>query len=384
MSAGRYNWYTGDLLTGKIATRLPLIQDSWTQQLDDSSTLTGTVVMSPDVQSMNPWSNAAPCKMWLGVTYIDPSGNENWIDAGPIWTCTYNDDTGQLTIGAGGLWSYWDHRKVMPLLADAVSPATSSVTYSALSRGTIAKRLVQLAQTHTGGNLPLILPADVGAANDADHTRTYNGYDLNWMGDALKALTGVVNGPEIAFVPQYQSDTRFIQWVMRTGLETDPYLHQTGADWIWDASTPKGGVFGTSVIRDGTGMGDEAWVKGNGDAEGSLIGHALGAKLTNLGYALFEVDIPNHDSVETLSTIQSYAEAALTPASTETIALTLKIHRDTSPTVAQVQVGDYVQFTNATNHRYLPPGTTVRSRIVQRQGDSSDLVTIQLAPVPAP
>lgn len=383
MTAGRYNWYTGDLLTGKIYTRLPLVNDNWTQIVDDASTLQGIVVMSPDVQAMNPWSNAAPCKTWLGVTYVDPSGNETWIDAGPIWTCNYNDDNGQLSIGAAGLWSYWDHRKVMPILADAVSPSMSTVTYSALSLGTIAKRLVQLAQTHTGGNLPLVLPADVVAANDADHTRTYNGYDLTWIGDALTALTGVINGPEIAFVPQYQTDTRFIQWVMRTGLETDPYLHQSGADWIYDASTPKSGVFGTSVVRDGTSMGDEAWVKGNGDNEGTLIGHALGASLTNLGYALFEVDIPNHDSVTTPSTVQSYAEAALLPAKAETLALTLKVHRDASPTVSQVQVGDYVQFSNATNHRYLPPGTTVRSRIVQRQGDSSPLVTLQLAPVPA-
>lgn len=382
MPAGRYNWYTGDLRTGKIATRLPLIQDSWTQPLDDNPTLTGTVVMSPDVQAMNPWSNAAPCKMWLGVTYVDPTGNETWIDAGPIWTCTYNDNNGQLAIGAGGLWSYWDHRKVMPILADAISPATSTVEYDSLSLGTIAKRLVQLAATHTGGNLPLVLPADIAWTNDADHQRTYNGYDLTWVGDALKGLTGVVNGPEIQFIPQYQTDTRYIQWVMRTGLETDPYLHQTGADWVWDASTPKSGVFGTSVVRDGTGMGDEAWVKGNGDAEGAIIGHALGSTLTDLGYALFEIDIPNHDSVIVQTTIQSYAEAALVPASAETLALTLKVDRDASPTVAQMQVGDYVQFTNATNHRYLPPGTTVRSRIVQRQGDSSKFVTMQLAPVP--
>lgn len=383
MAAGKYNWYTGDLLTGRIYTRLPLISTNWTQILDDASSLSGTVVMSPDVQAMNPWSNAAPAKTWLGVSYVDPSGNESMIDAGPIWTCTYDDDRGQLSIGAAGLWSYWDHRKVMQVLADAVNPAASTVSYSALSLGTIAKRLVQLAQTHTGGNLPLVLPADVGAANDADHQRTYNGYDLTWVGDALKALTGVVNGPEIAFVPQFAATPGYIQWVMRTGLETDPYLHQSGADWVWDASTPKSGVFGTSVLRDATGMGDEAWAKGNGSAEASLIGHALGSKLTGLGYALFEVEVNGHDSVEVQSTIQSYAEAALVPGSTETLALTFKVDRDASPTVAQMQVGDYVQFTNSPTHRYLPPGTTVRSRIVQRQGDSSNLVTMQLAPVPA-
>lgn len=380
---GKYNWYTGDLLTGRIYSRLPLIKDTWTQPLDDAATLGGTVIMSPDVQAMNPWSVAAPAKTWLGVTYQDSSGVETWIDAGPIWTCDYtDDDAGTLQIAARGLWSYFDHRKVMGVLADAVNPATSSVTYNAWSLGTIAKKLVQLAQAHTGGNLPLVLPADFAAPDDSDHQRTYNGYDLTWLGDALRALSGVVNGPEIAFTPQFQTDTRYIQWVMRTGTETDPYLHQTGADWVYDANTTKSGVFGTDVVRDGTGMGDEAWVKGNGEGTSAVIGHGLGSTLTGNGYALFELDIAGHDTTLIQATAQSYAEAAVAAGSKETLALTFRVSRDTSPSVSQVQVGDYVKFTAKDAHRYLPPGTSVRSRLVQRQGDSTDLVTMQLQPVP--
>jgi hypothetical protein len=255
--------------------------------------------------------------------------------------------------------------------------------YTGLSLATIAKRLVQLAATHTGGNLPIVLPADVTVPADAAHQRTYNGYDLAWVGEQLRNLMAVLGGPEISFVPRRTTaDSRYIEWVMRAGTETDPLLHQAGSDWVWDGSVPKGGVTSISLAVDGTQMGDEAYVKGSGEASTALIGHAVKTTLTGAGYPLLELEVGGHESVTTLATLNDYATAELAASARTVLSFTVRVARDQAPAVSQYQVGDYVQLIVPTTHPYLTGGGTFRSRIVQRSGDDSTLVTLQLAPVP--
>lgn len=380
---GKWFWITGDLLTGRIYSNPPLLGTSWSNVMDDAGTLTGTAKLAdPKVQALNLYSTAAPCKTFLAVGYEDATGQQTLLEGGPIWTHQYDDTTGDLTIGAAGLWTYFDHRKVEQILATLINPATFPTIYAGLSLGTIAKRLVQLAQSHTGGNLPIVLPGDVAVVDPTgQHDRTYNGYDLAWVGTELRNLTGVIGGPEIAFRPSFAATPGFIQWTMVTGTEADPLLHQAGADWTLDNNAQAGALGGVSVAIDGTSMGDEAWVKGNGDAEGALIGHVLQSTLTSQGYALFEVEVTGHDSTELVATLNGYASAALASAARPTNTFTLKLQRDQSPSVAQYQVGDYVKLLVGDNHRYYPPGLTIRSRIVQRTGDDTDLVSVQLAPV---
>ncbi|MFB9953523.1 hypothetical protein [Cellulomonas denverensis] len=71
------------------------------------------------------------------------------VEAGPIWAWDYTDSRGILKVKALGLRSLFNHRYVMGVLASGW--ASWSVTYSGLSLGTIAKRLVALAMSHSGG-----------------------------------------------------------------------------------------------------------------------------------------------------------------------------------------------------------------------------------------
>jgi hypothetical protein len=379
-----YSWYCGDLRTGRISTQIPVAPGtSWSNVMDDSGTVSCLAALGdPAVQALSLPSAAAPARAFLAVAY-DDGQNETFLEGGPVWGHAYDDDKQQLTINAGGLLSYFDHRKVMQVLTAGQSPAVVSAAYSGLSLATIAKRLVQLAATHTGGNLPVVLPADVTVPADAAHQRTYNGYDLAWVGEQLRNLMAVLGGPEISFVPRRTTaDSRYIEWVMRAGTETDPLLHQAGSDWVWDGSVPKGGVTSISLAVDGTQMGDEAYVKGSGEASTALIGHAVKTTLTDAGYPLLELEVGGHESVTTLATLNDYATAELASSARTVLSFTVKVARDQAPTVSQYQVGDYVQLIVPTTHPYLTGGGTFRSRIVQRSGDDSTLVTLQLAPVP--
>lgn len=379
----KYSWYCGDLRTGRIFSEVPIVSSSWSNVMDDAGTMQLVAQLSDaDVQELNLPSATAPAKTFSAVAYVDDQGHETFLEGGPVWVHSYDDEKGQLTVGASGLWSYFNHRKVIAVLGTQ-NPATLTATYGSLSLGTIAKRLVQLAATHTGGNLPIVLPADVTGPADDAHTRTYPGYTLAWVGDELRNLSGVIGGPEIAFRPRRQaSDARFIEWVMVTGTDADPLLHQTGSDWIWDQSLPRSAVTSVSLSIDGTSMGDEAYVKGSGQDVGTIIGHYLATTLTDQGYPLLELDVSGHDSSENTAELNGYAQAEVTYSSRPTLILSPKVARDGSPNVAQYLVGDYVQLVIAAGHPYFPAGGSFRSRIVQKSGDDSTQVTLQLAPIP--
>jgi hypothetical protein len=380
---GQYTWYSGDLRTGRIYGQTPVVSQSWANVMDDAGPMQLVAQLTdPDIQALNLPSTAAPAKSFLAVAYSDDFGTETFLEGGPVWVHSYDDVTGQLTIGGAGLWSYFDHRKVIAVLG-ASNPAALTATYAGLSLGTIAKRLVELAATHTGGNLPIVLPADEAEASDDAHTRTYNGYDMAWVGAALRDLTGVIGGPEIAFRPRRQAaDPRFIEWVMLTGTEEDPLLHQTGPDWIFDQTAAQSPITSLGCAIDGTKMGDESWVKGSGQEAGTIFGHYLGTTLTDRSYPLLELEVTGHDSSENTVELDGYAQADVTNSQHPILTLTPKIDRDSSPTVALYAVGDYVQMTIAPGHPYFTAGASFRTRITGKAGDDSTQVTLQLAPIP--
>lgn len=374
-SLGFYSWHVGTLRDGRLTADLPMTSTSWSDVMDDAGTLSGTLNLADsDVAALNPYLTAEPCRCFLAVSYTDPTGTETFLQGGPIWTHNYDDPTRKLTIGAAGLWSYYDHRMILPVLAPGVNPATVTTEITA-SPGTVAKKLVQLAHTHTAGSVPVVFPADEAGAIVKD----YQGYDLPNLGQALRDLTGLQGGPEIQFVPRRRADdARFIEWVMRIGTTAQPLLTQAGADWTWDASVPKSSVTGISVQRDGSTMGTRAWLQGAGSQAEALFGRADNATLTAAGFPLLEITQTGQESETSQAALDSAAAGVLAAQNRPVETWTVKVRRDDAPNVAQYAVGDWVQITTASNP-YLPPGT-YRTRILSRSGDDSPEVTLQLAP----
>jgi hypothetical protein len=370
-----YTWHVGTLRDGLITNSIPTIQGSWSTVMDDAGTLSAVMPLADSaVAALNPYLTAEPCRCFLAVAYTDEGGTETFLAGGPIWTHGYDDTTQQLTIGAAGLWSYYDHRKILPVLSAGQSAASVTATYTT-SLGTIAKRLVQLAHSHTGGSVPVALPADVGGTD----TRTYPGFELSWVGSALADLTGVENGPEIQFVPRRQtSDPNSLEWVMRVGTTTQPLLVQSGADWVWDATVPRSSVSSVSVQRDGSVMGTRAWEKGAGSDVAALVSEADSTTLTTVGFPLLEVEGSGHEQVTVPATLNAYSAGLLASSARPRETWTVKIRRDEAPTVGSYSVGDWVSITPKPGP-YLP-NQPYRARILSIGGDDSFDVTLQLSP----
>lgn len=381
-----YRWVVGDLRTGRIAREVDFTSPRWSADIEDGGTLAASYPLDALTdQGQSVWPTAAadtaPGKSFLAVAYVTDDGTEHWKAGGPIWTHDYQDATATLTLGASALSSYYDHRKVMPVLAAGQNPATATVTYATAQLGLIAKRLVELAHSHTNGALPVVLPSDASLGGDGtSHTRTYPGYELGWVGERLQQLSDVIGGPEIQFVPRRRSsDRRFMEWVMRVGTDaTGGLLTQTGPAWLFDRTTRDSPLTAINVKVDGGDLTGRAWAAGQGEAEGRPIVYVNDSKLTGSGWPLLEVEDTGNDTVSDVATLTAKAAARVAYGSAPIETWTVVAHRDGPPHVGRYSPGDWCQVRIA-GHAYLPDGLH-RMRIMSVAGDADHDVTLTMVP----
>lgn len=371
-----YSWHVGTLIDGKITNEIPVTGYSWQKVMDDAGTLSVTAALSdPVVRKLNLRTSAEVARCFLAVAYTDSDGTETFIDGGPIWTHSYDATSKQLTIRAAGMWSLFDHRFILPVLTSGVNPATVTTSYSALSLGTIAKRLLQLAATHTGGSVPVVFPVDEAGSN----ARDYTGFSMTAIGAELRNLSSAQGGPEIQFVPRRTAaDGRLLEWVMGAGTTEQPLLSQTGADWVWDLAAVSSSASGLQVTRDGSVMADRVWAQGSGTDISTLFGRADDTGLIAAGIPLMETVDSAHTDSAVQTDLNGYAAADLAQARRPQETWTVTVQRDETPTVGSYQVGHWVSL-NTEGDEYIPDGT-YRSRITSISGDTTNQVKVALMP----
>ncbi|MBQ9917344.1 MAG: hypothetical protein IJO71_09110 [Microbacterium sp.] len=222
-----------------------------------------------------------PGRDFLG--WVEKRGDvETIIEAGPIWGDPFNFPA-QSRIVASGLWSYFDHRYVLPVLAPGQLPRDVTTKLTGLHLRTIVKRLVQQACSHAGAGLPIDFEPDYAG----EHEREYPGSDLKWVGEALDELTNVENGPDITFRPHWGEDRRHVRWTLLTG---DPELSQEGHAHYWDVSVPDPHATVTSLDRDATELSSRDFqvgttfrnLKSNNSIEEGSAGYTAGSNSTGL------------------------------------------------------------------------------------------------------
>lgn len=319
-----------------------------------------------------------------GRSFLAVLEGDTVLEAGPIWSWDYTMG-GSLKVTASGLWSLFDHRFVVGDLANAW--AQWAQTYSGLSLGTIAKRVVQLAESIEGGELPIVLPADETGV----HERVYHGFDLATVRQRLDQLMGVEGGPDIAFQPRLTADRMGVEWVMRVGTNTQPMLYQP-TEHVWDSRVPRGGVSGLSVKRDASGLAQRSWVTGSGMETALLMARADDDRLLDAGYPLMEVK-EARSSVADQGTLNRWARGNLSAADrpwqvwTCTVRATPTDDRTGAPIgpqLGQYRPGDFCKVWVPKDHpllsHMLPEGFH-RARVLNIEGGLGEDVNLTLMPV---
>ena len=323
-----WSYLVADLRTNAILDELPLTAVTWTKKLNDTGTMLASWNIAVD-ERRNANTLTTPAKLAL---YAVRDGLPLW--GGVIWTRSYDSFTQTVQIGCGDFGSYFDHRKVVPLLgavgADTGIIAGVSVTFTATEQNEIARQLVALAATHTGGDIGINLDASVsGTLRD----RTYFGYELQGVTDAIKLLAGLEDGPDFLFDVTAGIGVEQPRRVLLLG---DPHLGQQGSPHVWEYG---GNVAQYVWPSDGTGMATRTYAVGDGIEQAALIAMAENTVRYADGWPVLEQET-GYTTVSDPSTLNAHASSDLLAARLPIVLPTLQLRRGVPPLLGDYQVGD--------------------------------------------
>ncbi|EFQ82695.1 hypothetical protein HMPREF0063_11904 [Aeromicrobium marinum DSM 15272] len=366
VTSPRYRCYHGDLVTGGPLTEVDLVAMTWTAPCTGAGTIRGSFPLSSGEWPTN-HADSTVGKRCLVVTYDDGNGNEVAIEGGPIWRTSYDYSTATLTIAAFGLWTYFDHRKLLARVLSSLVEESRTLTFAG-SLAQIAVDIVTEVVAAFPQSVPVILP-DRDSLGTGPHERNYPAHELGNAGERLKQLTEVIDGPEIQFAPTLVdvSGKKFVRWIMRTGTEaTQSMVTQNGPDHVLDVRPVRAGVHNIEVETDGTMLADRTFAAGRGAGEGRPVELAVSDFLVSRGWPALDAEARSTDTVSERSTLQSHAAGRQQVGSRPLRTTTVHWERDGAPDIASVRPGDWCALT-VQDDWHIPDGET-RQRIVQMSG----------------
>lgn len=367
-----YSVYVCETVTGKNLGPLDCHVDTWHRELNGIDTISVTLAPGALTPTNRDWLQllTTPARMSLVVEVSQPGTTVGIpVAAGPIMTRQW--DGASLKINATGIRWLLNRRKAHTW---ATPYASQTITYTNLSLGTIAARLVGVATNagKSGASLPIVLPSDT-SDTDPTHTRTYNGYSLLNVGDELTALTGVIGGPDIDFQPVWSDGNRTaINWQMRVGTPTQPSLY-SATKVVFDASSPSSGVQSLTHLEDASVMATTQWAAGSGQDVSTLMSFNQSTTATINGYPLMEQQ-QDYKTVIDQATLDTHTAGDQLAHTTPTSQWMMAVNGTVAPLFGTYQLGDYARVRVANNLWISDNNYTVR--IIAFDGDSS--MTVKL------
>lgn len=365
----------GDVRTGKIQAWLPFQSLKWGQRLNASGPVTAVIRPYSDAMAgHNVRALTATVKQFAAVVEGD-----RILEAGPIWTRPFDEDTGEMTINALGLWSLFDKRKNVPgaALVPGAKVTEMGIYPRGLHIGSIARELVRVSiqDNPYGGDLPVVLPASI----PGDQDRDYPGYNLSWLGDDLRELTKAEGGADLRFRPRFRADNpTYIEWVMEHGAVD--LLVQDGPDWLWDVRVERSGVAKLGVSQDGTGVASKSWVPGSGQEQAMRLASDMDTSLVDAGYPWTEAEEAASQE-EDMAVLQSLANRKQADSRHPWDTWSMTVRADVAPVLGEYLPGDWALVNTPENHPVLPLGGKIRVRILAVDGDASNDVKLSVAPI---
>jgi len=366
-------FYIGNLLDGRRIKILPdVLSGAWSEKLNAADALSCTVPLyDPVIKRMDLMNAATPAKTFLAAV-----SGDTVLAAGPIWKHEYQQTArGEtLTLIAAGMWSYFDHRVLLPVLAGRLPSDPTTDTNLTKSLQGMARYYVEQAQSWTGGSVPVVLPTEIAGTN----VRNEAGSSLALVGNRLRDLTQVIGGPDIKFAPRFNSAHDGFQWDMLIGTPTQPLIYGAVRP-TFNVGLPESSVSNLRVTLDGAGMNSQSFASGGRISGEVLIATATNSTLPDAGYPLLESVDQSRLTVSELTTVQGYADELVLAGKTPTMSMSFDHQVTKQPFLSGFNVGDFANVVVRDNG-YLHDGRYT-FRITARSGNEvTRVVSLVLEP----
>lgn len=359
-----YRYLAVDTRTDTILAELPLTNVKWGRKLNDAGTLTATLPLTADDLTLS--------GIWVDGTeptrrgvYVDRDGVIVW---GGIWWARDTDGDGHtLDLSGAEWWSVLRRRRITDTLVyvDGVDDQLD-----------IARSLIDYTQAKPGGDLLI----DTGSGTSGrTRDRTYWGYELKQLADAVEELAAVTDGFDLsvdcvwnAGVPARNlvlSYPRRGRPASETGLLFGTGLNIIGWDWPEDGTRAENSVHGA----------------GAGEGDSMLRSSATRTDRLDAGYPLLEEAISHKDvsvqdtlDAHVIDRVDAYASPVALPK------ITLK--GDQEPVIGSWVCGDEARIVIDPCPRF-PDGLDTYRRIVaydvavgENNTETVDIVTAEALP----
>lgn len=365
--------YVADTISGKVLYELPVQTQSWSTKLNGIGTYSATVEVGEALDVIAPWDERDP-RTLLREFFTGPyrfsivaAYGQNAVWAGPYTPGTVPSNAPTFQILANEFPIMFSKR-ILTNSRTAPASLAGNVTIGPTTKPNVA---YQLALNALGdGSVPYQLPFTCSSppATLGTEFRTYYGYDLNTVWDALSALTQEADGPDVRFQPHLteRSDGLYLSYDMQIG---NPLLAKP-APWAWDSPSSASVQWDTNVQN----FGSAYFGVGAGQAYQRLIAVESDSSRTNLGYPALElvdslnssVSDPDQLASLTLGDMQLYKDPA--------VKWTTVVQGSRDPYIGLFQVGDTFQL-GIERHPVIPDGLYYR-RITALSGDLTDFCSV--------
>lgn len=366
-----WHYYLLDPGTGRVGAELAPTAGSFKIEGNKTSDCAHTFRKEDlRLQDRDDW---APKSGGLLMAYEDETGEQRPIEAGPI--TTYGAETPHtLELKWANIRWFLDHRVI-----------EKTLSYKAMSLGTIARRLVQAAQDQKpNGGLPIVYgtPEEVRTGS-VPHERNYLAWNLgnNGFGKRLTELSEVINGPDIRFTPEWVDETHTaIRWRMLTGTYQSPFIAQDYLR-IFDGEAPEG-TFRVEEVKTATSdMADRVWATGAGEGEGIVRTSVQDLRHVNRGRPFTEAVVSDNDETR-VAKLRDLAGGTLRVADDVESQAVAGIHaNDPTNPVGTYFVGDEALVT-LSGYESINRGkeTATRMRILMISGGLDGQISIDFKP----
>lgn len=288
-----YKVYTVSTSTWKDLALVDAASCSWKRTYNEATgALQATFKLSdPAVRATSTGGILTPVERCLVVEYQGVV-----VYAGIIWEDDYDRDAQTLSVSHEDIWSLMALRLISEDRTGNI-PAWVK-TYTGMEYDTIVKRLVQLGTTGTGRAVPINYEADYSGGR----SRTYNGYNLDTVVEAITELMNLPAGPNIDFRPEWNPERDGIQWTLRTGA-MNPDNQTIEVNLSADDSAVRG------MKRKRTGRERATRIMGVGEGSGKDIKVRAASGTGPLALERIE----QAKNIKTLPDLQEFADGKLAP-----------------------------------------------------------------------